>query len=171
MYFIMCPFVVLAVYGLKFILEFGAGKITAVMQKAAVCLIAICMVMQVRWLYINHPYQQLYFNEIGKPIASQFDRDYWETTVYNLLEYVLDNDERKLITIAPSIQYRNSLLLLQNYEKNRIAADNDDPDYRVETYPGIAGNDHCPEGYFEYYSVVVDGTKMGTVFKRIESSE
>ena len=171
LYFIMCPFVVLAIYGLKFILEFGAGKVTAVIQKAAVCLIAVCMVMQVRWLYINHPYQQLYFNEIGRPIASQYERDYWYTTVYDLLNYILEADDRKIITIAPSYRYEPSLLLLQDYEKVRIFADNDAPDYVMENYNNIAGNDYCPEGYYDYYSIIVDGTKMGTVFKRIESSE
>ena len=171
LYFIMCPFVVLAVYGVKFIFEIGAGKITAVIQKAAVCLIAICMVIQVRWLYINHPYQYLYFNEIGRPIASQYERDYWYTTVYDLLKYVFAADERELITMSPSYYYSPSLLLMQDYEKGRLLADNDAPDYLMENYISIAGNDYCPEGYYEYYSVVVDGNKMGTMFKRIESSE
>ena len=166
MYFVMCPFIVLAVYGLKFILEVGAGKITAVMQKAAVCLIALCMVMQMRWLYINHPYQQLYFNEIGKPIASQFERDYWRTSVCDILRYILANDNRERITIYPSYTYAMSLLLLPDYEKNRIAMDKADPDYIVTGYDYIAENDYCPEGYYEYYSIVVDGTKMTTVFKR-----
>ena len=170
-YFIMCPFVVLAVYGLKFILEFGAGKIMAVIKKAAVCLIAFSMIMQLRWLYINHPYQYLYFNEIGRPIASQFERDYWEMTVYDLLKYILATDERRLITVAPSYIYRNSKSFLPVYEQTRIDADNDAPDYLMENYSLKVGNDCCPEGYYEYYSVVVDGTKMGTIFKRIDDSE
>ena len=171
LYFIMCPFVVLAVYGLKFILEFGAGKISAVIKKVAVFLIAICMVMQVRWLYINHPYQYLYFNEIGKPIASQFERDYWRVTANDLVEYILAADDRGLITIGRTNYYRFSLVLLQNFEKVRIDPDNDDPDYIIELYEHIAGNDYSYEGYDEYYSVVVDGTKMGTIFKRIDDSE
>jgi hypothetical protein len=166
MYFIMCPFVVLAVYGLKFILEFRTGKITVAIKRVVVCLIAICMVMQVRWLYINHPYQQLYFNEIGKPIASQFDRDYWETTVYDLLDYILDNDDRWRITVTLRNRNSRSLLLLPDYEKARIFEDNDGADYYLESYNKVTGNVCCPEGYYEYYSIIVDGTKMGTVFKR-----
>ena len=170
-YFVMCPFVVLAVYGLKFILEFGAGKITAVIKKAAVCLIAICMAVQVRWLYINHPYQYLFFSEIGKPIASQFERDYWRVTANDLVKYILATDERGIISIGRTNYYRFSLVLLQNFETARINPDNDDPDYIVELYCQIAGNDFGYEGYYEYYSIVVDGTKMGTVFKRIDDSE
>ena len=170
-YFIFCPFVILAVYGLKFILELGAGKVTDIIKKAAVCLIAICMAVQVRWLYINHPHQNLYFNEIGKPIAAQFDRDYWKSTVYDLLNYILANDKRKLLTVGPSYIYEINIMLLPDYEKERILADNDEPDYFLDTYDGIVGNDYCPEGYYEYYSVVIDGTKMGTVYKRIGLSE
>ena len=166
MYFIMCPFVVLAVYGLKFILEFGTGKIGAVIRKAAVCLIVICMAVQVRWLYVNHPYQQLYFNEIGKPIAWQFQRDYWKTSVCDLLEYILANDDRERITVYPSPVYEISLLLLPDYDKNRIAMDKAAPDYYVTVYEYMADYDYCPEGYYEYYSIVVDGIKMATVFKR-----
>ena len=170
MYFIMCPFVVLAVYGLKFILEITPGKITDVIKKAAVCLIAICMVTQVRWLYINHPYQYLYFSEIGRPIASQYKRDYGRVTVNDLLKYVLATDEREHVTIAPSHNYRINLLLLQDKEKARIIADNDAPDYLIDGYHSVDGND-SHEGYYEYYSIVVDGIKMGTVFKRIDDSE
>ena len=170
-YFIMCPFVVLAVYGLKFILELGVGKITDVIKKAAFCLIALCMVVQVRWLYINHPYQYVYFSEIGKPIASQFDRDYWHASVTNLINYILETDNRQVITASPSYIYKPSLLLLPDYDKGRIIADNDGPDYYVESYNHVAGNDCCPDGYYEYYSIVVDGTKMGTIFKRIDDSE
>ena len=171
MYFIMCPFVVLAVYGLKFIWEITPDKITAVIKKAATCLITLCMVIQVRWLYINHPYQYVYFNEIGKPIASQFDPDYWRVTVYDLLKYVLATDEGKYISIIPSHRYKYSLLLLQDKEKARIFADNDAPDYLIEIYKNIVGNDYSYEGYYEYYSIVVDGTKMSTVYKRIDDSE
>ena len=172
MFFMMCPLIVLAVYGLKFILEFDAGKINAIIKKAAVCLIAICMVMQVRWLYINHPYQYVYFNEIGKPIASQFERDYFRTAVYDLLEYVLATDDRNHITIGQAYNYNISLLLLQNYEKARIDPDNDGPDYIVESYNNHnVGNDYCPDGYYEYYSIIIDGSKIDTVFKRINSSE
>ena len=170
LYFIMCPFVVLAVYGLKFILEFGAGKITAMIKKASVCFIAICMAVQVRWLYINHPYQQLYFNEIGKPIASQFEGDYWGTTNYEILNYTLAADEQELITMSPSYYYGPSLLLLQEHDQVRILADNDEPDYFLADYNNV-GLDYCPDGYYEYYSVVVDGTKMGAIFKQIEPSE
>ena len=173
MYFIMCPFVVLAVYGLKYILEYRTVKISNDIKKAAVCLIAICMVLQVRWLYINHPYQHLYFNEIGKPIASQFEQDYARTAVYDLIKYVLDTDEREHITIGEARNITTRLLLLPNYEKTRIEpiTVKENPDYIMESYLGMAGTDYCPEGYYEYYSIVVDGTKMGTVFKRIDDSE
>ena len=171
MYFIVCPLIVLAVYGLKFILEFRSDKITAVIQKAAVCLIAFCMIIQVRWLYINHPYQYVYFNEIGNPIASQFDRDYWKVTTYDLIEYILANDERKYVKIGRTNNYRFGLVLLQNFEKARIDPDNDDPDYIIGGYEGIVGNDYGYEGYYDYYCIVVDGNKMGTVFKKIDDSE
>ena len=171
LYFIMCPFVVLAVYGLKFIMEFDAGKITTVIKKASICIIALCMVIQVRWLCINHPYQYLYFNEIGKPVASQFDRDYFMVTDYDLLKYLLATDESECITVGRAYNYRRSLLLFTDYEKTRIKEGSEDSDYLVENYLNVAGNDCCPDGYYEYYSIVVDGTKMGTIFKRIESFE
>ena len=170
-YFIMCPFVILAVYGLKFIMGIDDGKIKAIIKKTSVCLIALCMLIQVRWLCINHPYQYLYFNEIGKPIALQFDRDYFMVTDYDLLKYILNSGEHDFVTVGRAYNYRRSLLLFTDYEKTKIKEGSEGSDYLVENYLGIAGNDYCPEGYYDYYSIVVDGTKMGTVFKRIESSE
>ena len=92
-------------------------------------------------------------------------------TANDLVEYILAADDRGLITMGRTNYYRFSLVLLQNFEKVRIDPDNDDPDYIIELYEHIAGNDYSYEGYDEYYSVVVDGTKMGTIFKRIDDSE
>ncbi len=171
MFFVMCPFIVLAVYGLKYILEFRNGKLAMTIQKTAICLIAFCMIMQVGWLYINHPYQYVYFNPIGKPVASQFDRDYFRATAYDLIEYMLAADKREKITIGEPSDFDKKLVLLTDAEKARIETVSGSGDYLIQCYRGIAGNDYCPEGYYDYYSIVVDGTKMGTVFKRIEPSE
>ena len=169
MYFVMCPIIILAVYGLKFLVENFKGKRGMIIKYSSLFIVVICMLLQINWIRVNHPYEYVYFNVIGRRVASQFDRDVFRVTSYDLVEYILQNDDREIITIGQASGYSSDLLNLTDEEQSRIHNVSEDGDYLIECYRGIAGNDYCPQGYYEYYSIIVDGTKMGTVFKRIEN--
>ncbi len=168
MYFLMCPIIILSVYGVKYIFEDIKGWGRNIIRYSALAIVGICLVLQVSWIKLNHPYEYVYFNILGQKVASQYDRDVFRVTSYDLVEYILKNDNRQVITIGQPSGYGEDLLNLTEAEKARIQKVYENGEYLVECYRGIAGNNYCPEGYYEYYSIVVDGTKIGTVFKRIE---
>ena len=170
MYFLMCPIIILSVYGLKFLVESFKGKAGNIIRYSSLAVVTLCLLIQVNWIRVNHPYEYVYFNILGQKVAFQYDRDVFRVTSYDLVEYILKNDDREVITIGEPSEYGTDLLNLTEAEKARIKNVSENGDYLVECYRSIAGNDYCPEGYYEYYSIVVDGNKFGTVFKRIEKT-
>ena len=54
---------------------------------------------QVRWIVVNHPYQMVYLNAMGKNWGADFDRDYWYLANVSLSRYILDHDDSDQITI------------------------------------------------------------------------
>lgn len=166
MFFLMCPFVMLAVFGLRLLLEAGWGKkYAAIVRRVCVILFVVSMIFQIAWMVRNHPYQYVYFNILGRPMASQYDRDYFRGTAYDLLQYILETDSREKITISRYSDIDMEFVYLSDEDKARLDSVRGDGDYIVLCYRNIVGNDYCPEGYHEVYSIIVDGTKMGTVFK------
>ncbi|GFI68574.1 hypothetical protein IMSAG249_00391 [Lachnospiraceae bacterium] len=159
-YFLLPPLVLFALYGVDHIIKKGKkGCMIAVFL-----LIILGITLQVRWICINHPYEMVYFNSIGKTWASDFDRDYWHMAELQAYEWIMENDDNDKITINSSgtLFFLN---LLSGEQRERVEK-TQDPMYFIETYRGKVGNEVEIDGYEEIYSIVVDNFKVASVFQK-----
>ncbi|MFT5166658.1 MAG: glycosyltransferase involved in cell wall biosynthesis [Saprospiraceae bacterium] len=59
--------------------------------------LVILMLLPTYWMVKNHPYQYTYFNELAGGVDSayaKYETDYWMSSVKNMCEYLIENDER-----------------------------------------------------------------------------
>lgn len=160
MFFVFVPFCCIAVYGFAFLLQ--------LINKKAVCgVAAICLILQVVWLIGNHPYQSVYFNAIGRNIATKFDRDSWYASNLEMLKWIADNDDGEQITVEGNFA-DNARLVMDDADRDRIISTKNDTDYILANYTRVVGNTLEIEGYEEVYSVWVDKYKIGSVFRKQE---
>ncbi len=159
-YFLVPPLVLFVLYGIDYIIRKGKKSL----QAAVFLLIILGLTFQVRWICINHPYEMVYFNGVGKIWASKFDRDYWHMAECQAYQYIVENDDSEKITINSSgnLFFLN---LLKNEERERVEK-TEDAMYYIETYRGKIGNEVKIEGYEEIYSIFVDDFKIASIFKK-----
>lgn len=156
-FFAFVPFTVVAVYGLKFC----AGLIN---ERIAGIIFGGCVLLVAGWDICNHPYQQVYFNMIGRPYAHLFERDSQYADSNELLDWILDHTEGEVRVSG----YTLSTLLLPEDEKTRIIKDYEKGEYHIDIFLNVIGNDPVHEGYEEVYAVWVDGYKIGAVYRKTD---
>ncbi len=160
-YFLLPPLVIFILYGIDFF-----QKKSKKWKKIMVILLIICGIgTQISWIAINHPYEMVYFNEIGRKYAAGFDRDYWHLAEKQALEYIIQHAEGQKITVDSSGNLL-AINILDGNLKNRIE-ESEEPTYYIETYRGKVGNEFEMVGYEEVHSIIVDNFKVATVFKRV----
>lgn len=157
MFFVFVPFCCIAVYGLVYLLQ----KIN---KKAVYGIATICLVLQVIWIMQNHPYQSVYFNVIGRNVATRFDRDSWHLSNLEMLRWILDNDDDGHITVDGVFIETAGLVIDEGMD--RISVTKGDAEYIIANYTGVIGNTLEYEGYEEVYTVWVDQFKIGSVFRK-----
>lgn len=161
-YFFLPPLVLFSMFGINYLLKKGR-RWQAVLGSA----ILIGGLIQVVWLWNNHPFEMVYFNNIGKYFGSDFDRDYWHLSSLDAVKYILQNEENDSFSIkTPGNDYYK--YLMDERESSRIMEQEDNSLYYIETYRGKIGNELEIEGYEEIYSILVDNFKVASVYKRIE---
>ena len=156
-FFAFVPFTVVAIYGLRFC----AGQMN---KKVAGVLFLAYTLMVAGWNVYNHPYQQVYFNEIGRPFAHLFERDSQYADSSKLLEWILDHTEGEVRISG----YTLSSLLLPEDKKERVIKDYEAGEYHIEVFFNVIGNDPVHKGYEEVYTIWVDGYKIGAVYQKTE---
>lgn len=161
-YFFLPPLVLFAMFGIDYLLKKGRRW-----QAVLGPVILIGGLIQVVWLWNNHPFEMVYFNNIGKYFGADFDRDYWHLSSLDAVKYILQNEENDSFSIkTPGNDYYK--YLLDERESSRIMEQEDNPLYYIETYRGKIGNELEIEGYEEIHSILVDNFKVASVYKRIE---
>ena len=158
MYFVFVPFCVLACYGL-------AGLAALVSHRRVVYVaFALVLLYHVGWMVVNHPYEGVYFNVVGRRFGDQFDRDEWQISGYRALKWVLSHDEG-----AFSVEGTQSVNFLTPEESARIIEE-ETPKYKIMCYRNVIGNTKTYDGYEEVFSRSVDGYKVYSVYQRIEEA-
>ncbi len=160
MYFVFVPFCCICVYGLRFLAE-KTGRY------AAGAAVAVCLTVQVGWMVYNHPYQDVYFNAIGRKYATEFDRDTWHMSNLEMLKWIARNDDDDQITVQGYF-LETAELVMDDTDTARIRIVPDDAEYIVANYTAVSGNTLSYEGYGEVYTVWTDNYKLGSVFRRLE---
>lgn len=158
-YFLLPPMVLFSLFGVNYLIKRG--------KKYGVVLLAIIVLgggSQITWMWNNHPYEMVYFNNIGKHFGEYFDRDYWHLATLDAFRYIAQNEENSTFSVKTSGNnyYR---YFLDEEERARIV-DEEEPLYYIESYRGKVGNDLKKDGYAEIYSIVVDNFKILSVYKK-----
>lgn len=167
-YFLVPPFVLIAVYGIGKLQNIISGISWRNTGKWILPVVIISMFLfQTGWIVYNHPYQNVFFNVIGRPIANQYDRDYWRLSNKGLLEYILGKYEGNITVLDDNNAKFTAQNVLPEKMFNRLsfveAAEN--PDFILNTFRLTKGDDYIVEGYTEDYAIWVGGVKIGSILK------
>jgi len=125
LYFIY-PFIILvAVYGLNAYCKLINHSNKIFIYCVTYGFLSIGVIKTVIFMIENHPYQNVYFNEIvskkEQAIRNNFEMDYWGTSYKQALEYVVSNDESSVINImVANDPGRYNALILNSHERSKI---------------------------------------------------
>ena len=175
LYFIYPYFVIFCLIAINLIMDFLKKNSLSLYFNY---LIIIILVINLSWIIKNHPFQYSYFNILaGKNLNQKFDIDYWGLSFKQNLEYILDNDERKKITIVSNsinkpIHFKNSLSKI-NRKRFIFDQKNPNPDYiitnffldDIKKYRTFDDN-FIDKEYYVFSEILVDGESINTVFKK-----
>jgi hypothetical protein len=169
-YGIYASFLYVVVLGLERSFAFLQNK-RIVLRRGFACVVAASMVYLFAWIVVNHPYQYIYFNIVGRQFAEKnFALDYWDVSFTDLIRKVLANDDRPKIKVTVGGLWVKDAMLTDDERKRvtvlkRMArADyyfKDSRPYKLEA--------HHP-GFAELYAITVDGMKISAMLKRVEPS-
>jgi len=169
-YFIWLPFLYLCLTGLEQALIYVQNKNLFKINMTIIVfsLVSAGLIFQLGWIIKNHPYQYVYFNVIGRQIAEEkFSLDYWEVSHTDLLRYALKDAGERFITVK--VHARNYHLLLP-HELTRVECviDSTIPyiDYYIDHTRKPLHERVAPEGFLELKSIIVDGMKISTLYKK-----
>jgi hypothetical protein len=171
-YFLFVPFLLMAIYGLKTLMTnvLGASRL----RFLPVVLVVGSLLYQAGWIVVNHPYQYVYFNVIGRPVADRFDRDYWHVSITDLYRYILATYHPEIAVVYSPTNHLPQLLdssqrqHLQLIYTKQMVEGGMHPDFIVELYSNVVGNTVKYDGYVEDHVIWVDGFKIGSVFVSID---
>jgi len=173
-YFIYPMMVIIALIGVKGCLDLidarVKGRILGVVRGVFIGFIGACLTAIVWTMVVLHPYQHIYFNFL-KDIPSverlciyramRSNPDYWRLSVQDALMMVLERDNRPVIRI--NVERRYASLIPEAVRKRlRFGKKPQEADYWIQIESPPKG-----DAFREFCSVVVDGRKVRTVYKKV----
>lgn len=164
LFFIYPSFVLMGIYGLHIIFTTRARNITLIAMFIIFCFSGYFMIR-------NHPFQQVYFNNIvdtktPEHLRKQFELDYWGSSYMQSLEYILKNDNSPIIYVAAQHEPgRYNLLLLKPEDRARIRlVDLPEATYYITSYRWHP-HDYDEYKNMEWHTFKVSNNSINTVFK------
>lgn len=120
LYFTYGAFLMIALYGLNEVFEWGKRQPLVLRVSQAIVLVQLVLIGG--WMVFNHPFQQTYFNVFaGQPIAKNFEIDYWGLSYKQGLEWIVQHDKRPHIKVianlTPGVYNR---MMLDKSERERL---------------------------------------------------
>lgn len=117
--FIYPPIVVIAALGWDYLLSSSQKAL----KFAAIAVVTGGLVLPVKYVIANHPYESLYYNEIAgglKGIYGRYETDYYMTGIKEATEWLIQNEhlENKKVTIGTNTTYPMVAALYQINLKN-----------------------------------------------------
>jgi hypothetical protein len=159
-YFIYCPFVVLAVYAFDRLL-------TNKMQWLVWAIWCVQVVAVGYFMIRYHPFQSVYLNEFVSRekdyIKDHLEMDYWGCSQKQGLAYIVAHDPRPMIRVAMHPALDNSIMILREKDRKRIVRVKLDehPDYFIATYRNAHPDDH------EYHNSVFEINVLNSTIMRV----
>lgn len=180
LYFIYPAFILVVLVGLESFLSYTHKRYG--LRIVALVLGVVSLFGVLRFMIFNHPYQNLYFNELagGLENAKQhFDLDYWGLTFREGLDYIAVNDASSVIPVFFAHGHKKNLDILGDDNRKRFVACDHPQEARYilsnfRWYRDRANYRWDPYIYTmqhpKFYSVSVDGVEVMTVVKTDVSS-
>ena len=168
-YCLFFPFLYVAVFGLDRVYESLRGMRTA-LRRGFACAVCLCLCAQAAWIAVNHPYEYVYFNLIGKQVAEKnFTLDYWEVSHIDLIKYILESDGSPTIRICGSVfsEQKNRNMLTEGENARLDWTGIGDAEYYIQDTRMAYEDRKAPKGFAELKAVTVDGMKIAILYKRI----
>jgi hypothetical protein len=163
-YFLVPPLLIIGVYGIKYLhekLAAGYKKWGRYIMPSLVCVVFTCLAV---WIALAHPYQNVYFNEIGRMYAAGFDRDYWRLANKDMLGYILENYDGKVSILNDNnVELGIQILTPQQQERINIVDSREDADFILNNFRYTPGNEYTMDGFEEIHAIYIDYYKIGTI--------
>ena len=127
------------------------------------------------WMYKNHPFQYVYFNLLaGKSFNEKFEMDYFGVSNKSLLEYIIENDDKKVQVYSLSttdLNLSKKILKKGIREKVDIVDNINSADYITNNYRDWKGRTEptkfvIPKDYQILYAIKVDDVSINTIYKK-----
>ena len=166
LFFIYPLILFVSIIGLEFILKNLLKKIIVIFYS----LIIVSLAFTGLWMYLNHPFQMVYFNILaGNNLQDKFELDYWGLSNKTAIQYILKNDHRDKIKIAgvSNTRLNYTLFLFDKKSKDRIklVQDSDQSDYVISIYNDkIRRNDMINKKYKIFHEIKVDSYYINSIF-------
>ncbi|MCW3122265.1 MAG: hypothetical protein JWQ38_1757 [Flavipsychrobacter sp.] len=162
LYFVYPPFVFMALYFVNRLM----------LTKARLAAGGLCLVQAVFVIWFmagNHPFQQVYFNELvshdKEYLRKHYELDYWGASFKQALEQIARTDQRPSIKIANGfLPLTNNIMMLEERDRKRMQVNDDMPDYMITNYRGIAFNQY--DDLKAVYSVSVLNSTILCIYTR-----
>lgn len=155
-FFIFVYMVVFTMYGLKWCIANGRT-----LKILTYIFVSISIILSVRWIAVNHPYEYLYFNPLfNGDMAKNSDQDYWAVSYQKLLSQIVDGSDEN-VYIFPTLT-GNQLFGEAGYENYHLEALKNSAKYRID-----AANPGKDNFYTVLKTVEVDGRYGNFLMRRV----
>ena len=158
----------------------GLAWLNSVMRKriqrmVLIGCVAVSLLHSSVWTVINHPFQYVYFNIVGRQFAEEnFALDYWGVSMTNLRKEMLRIDDRPHITVA-NVWFNNHLHMLPPEDQARIEVLGSvwlAPDYMIRCSRIHIYARRMPiSGYEKVYAITVNGMEISSLHRYIITPE
>lgn len=161
LYFVYPSFVLLGVYCIN---KLWQTKIKTIV--AGLCLLQVGGV--VYFMVKNHPFQQVYFNELvshdKEYLQDNYEMDYWGCAFKQGLEHVLATDKRNTIKMAWAVNpLPNNIMMLPAKDRARIQMIDGKADYLITNFRDMAHGKYTE--LTPYYTISVLNSKIMCIYK------
>ncbi len=175
-YFLYPCMIIFAVYGLK---QLQTGT-SARLKTCALALLYVSMAYNTVMMIKNHPAQFAAYNLIGQRISADYDGDYWGLSIFPQLRWIAEtNSDVKSVSIYEPELWRlqTDHELLSEDERAKILITDKNADYIIvwrliplDRNDAAAGyvDSKSLEGYKEVHPIISYGSKISSVFQRID---
>lgn len=175
LYFMYPAFLLVALIGLEGL--FFYIKKRYLLKIVVLALGTLSLLNVLRFMTLNHPYQNLYFNELVEGLDNakqQFELDYWGLTFREGLEYIASKDNSKTIPVFFAHGHKKNVDILPESDKKRFVVIDrpQDAKYILSNYRWYKDrNNYRWDPYLytmqhpKFYSATVDSVAVMTVFK------
>lgn len=156
------------------------------MKIALGCVFVANIIWAFGWMITSHPLQNVYVNVLaGKDAHLRYERDYWGLSTAEALKWIVDQDQRKVITVSmmTPLPLNNHLDIVPNEVRARILAMGrskkgnfyEDPrsDYVINYFRRLEPEDInvVPDEFSLTYERRVGGIPVYRIFRRNQAPE